>query len=124
MILAAIILTLAQTAPATPRETAPAVSSAPSMTVGELRKQCMDGTSGDDAAMVGCQESILKFAEALKSDSGDAGTCMSTSHATIDEVTWTWLDWVQAKSSLDAAPAAESVLAAILDKYPCGWEER
>lgn len=117
MIGAAFALALLQASPAPP---------AAGPTVGELRTLCDAGLGGDASSRNRCYDAVLAQARLVEAKPDDEGsqTCMSHAFASVGDVVWTYMDWIRLNPQDDAADSAPAIMSAMLEKYPCGWEER
>jgi hypothetical protein len=95
-------------------------------TVGELRTMCDAGLGGDAASRNRCYDAVLAQARLVEAKADDEGsqTCMSHAFVSVGDVVWTYLDWIRLNPQDDAADSAPAIMSAMLEKYPCGWEER
>ena len=101
---------------------ATATPQVPDVTVTDLRERCVSGIAGDASKLASCQQFIRDTTAGLHVDLATS-TCMAPARTSVDELTWTWIDWISANPPPDGARASDSVMAALLAKYPCGWEE-
>lgn len=93
-------------------------ATAPVLTVSALRAACVAGVDGNAAGLDSCQSAIRTQASKLKPDG--SGSCMSSASPTDSELVWTYLDWLKDNPQDDASASEPGIIAALLDKYPCG----
>lgn len=99
----------------------------PSVTVSELQDICTKGMNGDNASMRACRSEIMKQAEQSEiKETGDINdtVCLQHSYASIEDLVWNWMDYVNATNPKPDSLSSSSVMSAMLTTYPCGWQEK
>lgn len=101
--------------------------SADSPSTKEVRVACVKAAEGDITAELECVTSIRKQADAMLVDELDPDfqtSCLFVEPATLSDLVWIYLEWLDAHPDADAKPAAITINTALLEALPCGWRER
>ncbi len=95
---------------------------APAYSAKDLLQPCFEADS--DArdgifAEVECEQYMMGFVGALKAVGADEGICLPEQNV-ADEIRWAYMRWVHgAYTERTKMPAADAVLGALKDSFPC-----
>ena len=95
---------------------------APAYTAKDLLSPCQEADNDarwGAAAEAECEQYIMGFVDGLKISGADEGICLPEANRP-DEIRWAFTRWIHgAYGQRTQMPAADAVLAAIKESFPC-----